>query len=143
MRHNGMGFSEVPNLRINLTQKPRVSSSSLTSTVGMSVGIPLRTTFRERSSGREKPELRMIGGGVKLLTAVVVWFDTEVEVDFSTDIEVGFGTEVEVGFGTEVGLQLVRKYLRISVDVLVSEKDAIVSESERFGEGDEEGGDQR
>ncbi|KAL4135977.1 hypothetical protein QTP88_007551 [Uroleucon formosanum] len=83
----------------------------------------------------------MIGGGFKVLTKMVVWYDTG--VDFGTKVEIGFGTEVEVGFGTEVRVAICTEISEVSldiVDILVSEKDTIVSESERFGEGIWEGG---
>lgn len=52
-RHKGMGFSGVPKRRMNEVEKPRVSSSRLISSTGMSVGIPFKTTLTDRSSGRE------------------------------------------------------------------------------------------
>lgn len=50
-RQIGIGLFIGPKRFIRVTSKPRFSRSSFTSSSVISVGIPLRTTFRVRSSG--------------------------------------------------------------------------------------------
>lgn len=53
-RHIGMGFSGVPNRRMNLARKLSVCNSNFNSSKEMSVGMPFKTTLRGRSEGSEK-----------------------------------------------------------------------------------------